>query len=498
MSTTQVRPFRATDVPAGLEVAGAAEVDGDGDVVGLASPLVLFGPSARDPRLGVTWFDGETLSPDDGGRTIEVDGREVTVLDTGGVIAPTVAVAAPGGGWFAAIGATLEVDELAQIAVAATGGADGVVVDAADLPDGWRRLGEDPSGLFGASAVGALRGAAGPGLRAVLYATPGGGSSSSSSSSASSDRSDASDDQTAPEPVLPTPIRTLTVTSTPGDELALDAARVTAPEVEELTVRGHRALLVEVEIADTSDDPGSPVSSVAVSWLEAPGELVSVSGFGVDRDEVLRAAESVEPIPAGEWRDLVSRSQLGDLPGGAEGSEGEEIARGELADGTAWILRDSTPEAEHPSVQLQVALAADTVSSFGGVGSALGSGSEAALVSFELQEISDRRFAAGGVSDEVAAVEVRTASGEVLDRPDLTALAEIGRGSWFVLEVPADATELVLLDADGATVDATDLVDVTGGEPIEGGGVTPTSIVGSVGEGAGGPADDAVETTIPG
>ncbi|MEZ5138525.1 MAG: hypothetical protein R2711_07080 [Acidimicrobiales bacterium] len=102
------------------------------------------------------------------------------------------------------------------------------------------------------------------------------------------------------------------------------------------------------------------------------------------------------------------------------------------------------------------------------------------------------------VSDEVAAVEVRTASGEVLDRPDLTALAEIGRGSWFVLEVPADATELVLLDADGATVDATDLVDVTGGEPIEGGGVTSTSIVGSVGEGAGGPADDAVETTIPG
>ena len=39
------------------------------------------------------------------------------------------------------------------------------------------------------------------------------------------------------------------------------------------------------------------------------------------------SAESVEPIPAGEWRDLVSRSQLGDLPGGAEGSEGEEIAR---------------------------------------------------------------------------------------------------------------------------------------------------------------------------
>ncbi|MEZ5138523.1 MAG: hypothetical protein R2711_07070 [Acidimicrobiales bacterium] len=227
-STTQVRPFRATDVPAGLEVAGAAEVDGDGDVVGLASPLVLFGPSARDPRLGVTWFDGETISPDDGGRTIEVDGREVTVLDTGGVIAPTVAVAASGGGWFAAIGATLEVDELAQIAVAATGGGRrrrGRRGRPARRLATARRGSVRPLRRLGRGA--ARRRGAGAPCRPLRHARwrP----SSSSSSSASSDGSDASDDQTAPEPVLPTPIRTLTVTSTPGDELALDAARVTAP-----------------------------------------------------------------------------------------------------------------------------------------------------------------------------------------------------------------------------------------------------------------------------
>jgi hypothetical protein len=497
VTTTEVRPWRPTVLPAGLELAGAGEVTG-AEVAEFEidlGPLVVYGPSLEDPKLGVSWMGEEGADFADAEVLAVVEGREVLAVDTGATMATTVAVAAPGGGWLVLISSQLDAEELAPLAGRA-GQVDGVAsLDPDLLPDGWRRLGEDPQGLFGATTAVAVRGAAMVASRSTYYAVPGATGvveeAEPASDGAGGEGAEGEGDE-APDPVLPDQ-RSITVSSTSAEEISLAAQRVLFDGVEDAEVRGHPALTATVEI-----DGGAVAELTTLAWFEAPGELVRLTGLGVGRDDLVRAAESIEPIPAGEWRDLVERSQLGVLPGSGDPG-GVEIARGAFADGTAWILRDTSGGSSEPTIDLQVALTADSVS--GSSGGSSGGTEPPALRSLEVEEIAERRFAAGIVAPDAVAVEVRAADGTVLDRVETTPLEDATSGSWFVLEVAADGVEIVVLDATGAELDASGIADVTGGGPGPDGQTLPTVVevapVDPSGPDGSGSGAGRVEATVP-
>lgn len=477
-TTTEVRPFRPTELPAGFELSYAADVAVDEVAPGsLGGPLVLYGPSGDDPRLGLSWISEENAELDEGEAVGEVDGRTVRRLETSGMLNPTVAVADPDGGWLLATSPELSEEDLVAVvgAASATDGRATVPDDA--LPDGWSELGTSQTGLLGPSSVAAMRGAPSVALRSMLYAGP--------------DEGD-----------LPTSI---TVTSSGGDQLALDAALVTSPSVEEVTVRGHRALLVSLDSEALTDEEGIVTpASFTVSWLESPGELVSVSGFSVDRDELLRAAESVEPVADAEWERLVEQTRLGDLGGLVD--QGEEIARGDFADGTAWVLYDLGATADEgdggpggavePQLSLHTTLATGSGSMTTSMGMATsGDGDGAPLRSLAIDQVAGRQLAYGWTVADAVEVRALGADGTVLDETGTSPLPDAAVGSWFVLELPAGTTELELVDAGGTVLGATLLSDVVGGEPsVE---VEPGTVETTIVDPSGGPDGGATPTTVP-
>ena len=74
-----------------------------------------------------------------------------------------------------------------------------------------------------------------------------------------------------------------------------------SPLAERLDVRGHEAELFE-------DDP----AIIAVVWIE-DSLAVSVSGFHLSREAVLRAAESLEPLSDDEWEAVRAEAAAGSL-----------------------------------------------------------------------------------------------------------------------------------------------------------------------------------------
>jgi hypothetical protein len=224
-------------------------------------------------------------------------------------------------------------------------------------------------------------------------------------------------------------------------------------DVDEVTVRGHQALVARV------DPGGGDTDAWVVSWAERPGEVVRVTGIGISRAETLAVAEGVSAADDAEWADLVEQTLLGDLR--TDLSEMEELGRGRFADGTAWVLRlrpaTSGPKGESSaSLDLSVAIAGDgdTSSSFSSVGTAIdGPGGETpAPPTFSATTVrrqAGRAFGAGLLTDRVTVVEVVQADGRT------RWLAEIVRANGvvaWVAEIPADATELVARDATGAEV----------------------------------------------
>lgn len=468
--TTEVRPYRATELPEGLVLAGAGEVDASAAAEAAQAssfgPLELYGPSLDEPGLGASWFGDDEVGVDAGEVVAERDGREVRRLATDGALPPAVAIADPRRGWIVLVSPTLADDELAAVALAASSADGRVTIPSDALPDGWRPLGADARGLLGILPT-VLRGDTTAAVRATYYASADAGEITGATEGQGS-AGDAEGE--APEPQLPSDLRSITITASPGDEVAVAAARLRVPEVTDLQVRGHVAVASSVAL------DGSGPAFRSLTWLERPGEVLTVTGVGLELDELRSVAESIEPIPAGEWRDLIARSQLGDLPG--SGSEqGVELARGQFDDGTVWILRDTAEEGQAPSIDLQVALAGDSSSSSSGSSSSVsGAPDGPPLRSLEVEEISDRRFAAGLVDPRVVRVEVRAADGTVLAEAPATAGTDGRADGWFVLEVPADGTELVLLDEAGVVLGATGLADVEGGDPTIDGGRTPTSV----------------------
>lgn len=444
------RPFVAKDLPPGFALAGVGEIDAtkprptEGDV-GSMSPLTLYGPSADDPQLGIAAFgDWEGAV---GGEEIDLGGRTAYRYDRQGLGEHAVILPEEGR---AIVLVTTEADPgwLDDLAAAVTSDDQlGIDLNGFDLPAGWHELAQLPD-LLSLSSPAMTMSPAASGSYA-LYLTDGVTVSSSESSSGSSSESGDPDDggQAAPDQLLPDPA-TLTVSSTAGAIAEVHATELVAADAEEVTVRGHDALLTRATIGDDTAGPW-----FTVSWLERPGEVLRVSGIGVTEDEVLAAAEGVTPVEPAEWKDLVERTQLGEFdPANAGDPTKTKVGEGRFADGTRWTLTASEPEdpeVSDPSADLSVTIDDGTSSgesSISGLGAGLDGSDPTALLTLEVMATGGKTFLSALVGPDVARAELVDADGgRVAD-------GEIVEGGGFRGIVALLGTEertLVLLDADG-------------------------------------------------
>jgi hypothetical protein len=244
------------------------------------------------------------------------------------------------------------------------------------------------------------------------------------------------------------------VSSMSGDEARLHALELVATETDRATVRGREAI-----VGTTWTEGGSgQVTNSFVSWIERPGELIRISASGVPVDELVRIAETVEPIEAEAWRDLVERSLLGEFDSGEyRESAGElvEMARGRFAGGTAWVLRVWPAEGEelsgpNASIDLQVAIGGDSTSGSssgsGAVSTSDGQPAETVLGSSTTLNQGGRTFVAGFVGADVDTVVLVGVDGAELGRAEL--VSGLGRRAW-VAEVADGAVAVVARAADG-------------------------------------------------
>ncbi len=467
-----IQPYLPTVVPDGMSLAGVAESDGEdpwGSQEGWG-PLLAFGPVPDDPRIGVTVVrDGFSAEADGtpSGRAVSVGDRTGYLAEDDALGVPSVEVPANEEG----DGPSLIVfgpgaDEETLVKVAAGTTVSGLVATVAPdaLPSGWALLYSEPDGLMALSPLATVRGASSAKTMIGFYT----------------------------EPLME---RTLGVTSTAtkNDGLVY-LQRLAMTSVETTTVRGHTAVL---GTSSTHSDRGE-LWLWTVRWSERPGEVIAVEGIGMTRDEVIAAAESLEPVEPGRWNELVEATKLGDLqPDRSGDGPSVELGRGQFADGTAWVLRyRSQATGEDGSISgetldLTVALSGDSSSgeSSSGFGTAIGEGGEVVEQPPEVFRLVNttekvgRAFSAGLVSDDVARVEVRRADGTVVGDAEVIR-AEVIRAEGvvaWVVELTADATTLVAFDADDTELATTEAPRYRNdefhpvGEPIPGSGPTTTS-----------------------
>jgi hypothetical protein len=454
-TTDAPRPFVLGSVPDGFSLAGAGEDTGTEQPVsdGSAGPLAIYGPAPDDPQVGVAaigTFDPEGLGVE--AEPIEVGGVEAYVFDGRGfgpraVIVPIDDLAV------LAFGPTLEREQLVGLIDGARIVDGSVVLGDGALPAGWTELGEEPSVIGLLSPVAVLRGSGGAGAH-VGY------------QSGQMTAEDADE------------VRTIFISSMPGDEVRLHAPKLAANRTERVTVRGRDAIAGS---ATTDGGDGAASTTSFVTWLERPGELIRITAMGVPLDELVRIAESAEPIEAAAWDDLVERTMLGEFDTGEyreSGGELVEMARGRFEDGTAWVVRVWPADGEDPtgpnaSIDLQVALGGDSTS-----GSSSGSG---AVISSDGQPVPEalgsstsvnqggRTFGAGFVGAEVESVVLVGVDGAELGRAEI--VSGLGRRAW-VAEAVDGAVEVVARAADGTELGRQGFGD--GSAPIPAG---PTTIV---------------------
>lgn len=425
VATAVVRAHGAAWLPPGLEAVGAGEDRGDS--VGRAtSGLAIYGPSVEDPQVGVAlvrdWSIAE-VAKDGNGRRFDADG--VAALDlSGSGLAPTAILiddpASPGDG-IVALSPGLGPEELVALARATSADGDRATIRASALPAGWTHLADDPGGVFAGSPIAAGRSGP-PSTRSIIYAA-----------------GDATD---------PGRMRMVAVETRLGDASVLATVRVAAATTERVEVQGRDALL---STAPSPEAGGH--AQLTLTWLEDPGQVVRVTGFGLTRAELLRVAESVTAIDEATWRDLVERAEL-DLLGDAEGVL---LARGSLADGTAWALGTAREHGTGDEGSLDLRVASDGDGD--AVSSSFSSSPDRLRASIVTQS-GGRRVLGGLVDPEVTAIEVRGTDGErlagvpthrvELDPADAEAAGNgVADSSWFVIELTDDAVELVLLDRNG-------------------------------------------------
>lgn len=347
VTTGTNRPFVAGDgLPDGFKVIGAAEIGSIAGATGLGEgygPLDVYGPDLDDPRLGVTvtgeaaWVGEDTTRVPVGDRTGQFEAGGIAE----GVDSLTIPVGSDAGGpSLVVFGRGLGRDGLVAIAEHTEVAGTKATVDAAALPKGWTLLGSSPYGVTDLTPMGALRGASAAKAAIAIY----------------------SRDSRGQEMI------TIQSEARPA---GLDVSRLVQTDVEQIDVGGHEATVGRV----TGPLVGDGVDAWVVRWEERPGELLTVSGVSLSRDQVLAVARGVQPVDPKAWKDLLHRTQLGELNDQAEGAV--ELGRGEFADGTPWILRlypGDSGDGRTDSVDLSVALTGD--SSSGSTGSSSETGSQ--------------------------------------------------------------------------------------------------------------------------
>lgn len=426
LTSDTIRPYLPTALPDGLELAGVAElgVPGSADAVPGVGALHAFGPAADDPRLGVLVM-ADPL--DDDAPTIAVGDRTGRLHDLDGAeFGPILEVATSADGphlWF--VGPGLSTDDLVALATATTLDGYTPVIGETALPDGWERQGAVAAGMEAISPIAGMRAGASD---HVLLAQHEGSESG----------------------------RALLVGVSSQVDL-VDAQRLFLADTAEVEVRGHRAVVGRWNLGGDADEMW------VARWVERPGEVLTVSGIGLSLDEVLAAAESLEPVEPTRWAELVEATALGDLGRGPIDGTGVELGRGQFADGTAWVLRLSAPGSGggglDGTLELDVAITGDSSSSSGSlssVGTAVDEGGnpveqpDRVFGTLTTLEKGGRAFATGLVRSDVTRVEVYDQSGAPLATPATLVTAE-GHTAW-VVELDGTTTSIAAFGEGGVAL----------------------------------------------
>ena len=431
VTSTSQPPLLPSQLPEGSwELAGAADTTGVelGDTP--TSALVLYGAEPSRPRVGVVQVK-EGFEPSDfpaePDATLTVDGTEVTVFDGTLFGGRTAVVEFDDGTAVFVMGDDIERQAIAELAAAVEPGDPPTVAEDA-LPDGWRRLGEEPDGINQGMPYAMMRGANTSPARLAVYLT---------------------DD---PDQMLSISVGPA---ADPNAQLRSAAIIPMASEHEEVDIAGRQGLVASVPVQDVEMGPIQ-----MVTWVTEAEAVVRVTGMGVEREDLLAVARSLDPVTDAEWAQVIEDSQLGRLPGANLGEKGPtsppeaDLAAGEFDDGTAWVLRVRTDGA----LELDVALSSPDGSS----GSAMTTSSLSTdtIISTTVTDVGGRRFLAALARSSIERVEVRLPDGTVVTATptaavppgDLVHPDTAGPGGlvWFVAELPLTDSDLHLFDGTGA------------------------------------------------
>ena len=438
--STDPPPYVASYLPKGFTIIQVGDSTRGRAAAGAAGRTDVYGRSLDDPGLGVTVAGQFALDDVANGRRVEVDGVAVHAFDGLGlgshavirtVAKVSVLFSSP----------TLDDDALARIAAHATVEGLHATLRGGDLPTSWSYLGTTigSSAIFGPTAA-----SSGVPGRFVAYGkrdTSGAG---------------------------------LFVESSPGDELRQSAARLMYDDATEVVVHGREAILGHVS-SGSGEAKGTITRLSVLAWIEAPGQMLQVTAYGISDTELRATADGLEVPTAPRWKALIEQSELGDLTSGHSGAVVEEIGRGRFPDGTAWVVRlqtfpdersvtDASPE---PSIDLGIALARDedAPSNVGdGQSSSEGPGGSGAMQGTAIVARGHRHFAAGLLRDDVASVVLLDSSGQ-----EVTQAKVVGDGKQkaWVAEIPDGPLTAVARSASGAELGRT-AVDSADADPDPG------------------------------
>lgn len=446
------RPYVAGDLPEGMQPMTFMDLTRDSGSEVITTSMPVYGKAPDQPLAGAMlvvsddYVDLE-LTP------FEVDG--LNLYRTGG------AGGLPGG-WVAMkdgeslvllVGAS-EDDAVALARVVSVD--DGAIsVDADGLPDGWRRLVtvDDPlTVMFDGSATRKGYFAAYVSGLGSWSVVPGSGR-------------DQGDEDFA----------SVQVTSVAGSEATMWASRLLVSDAREVTVRGHRGFAGAFPTAPPEEGYTGPTYAMTtVSWLERPGEVLTVTGIDITDEQLMAVAEDIRPATEDEWAALTRRSQLGEFDE-AQGSD-TQLGRttGTFDDGSEWALTvlqsapyedGRLPEGEqadgnvYTDLRVVVGGAASSGSPFASYSGSSTSGGVDGFRSVSTTDIEGRHFSSGIVADEVVRVQVQRADGTVLGEATMVELAGY---TAFVSELAEDPTVLVALRADGSEAGRSNVEDLDG------------------------------------
>ncbi|HEV7719677.1 MAG TPA: hypothetical protein VGO60_00245 [Iamia sp.] len=454
LGADELRRYALGEVPEDYEVAGVQ----DGPVGlpdGELGPATVYGSDPSHPVLAVAVLPpsdpgGCALpdAPDDCETDVEsgdvpLIAQDLPSIDIGGRRAWDAASTIGGEGVIVEVGDQLALvlgtparaDALQDVAAAVEVGARRASVPAAALPEGLRSLGDVPlTTVLGqyAASLGPLGTFDPITTWSIWYSHPVSGEGVAGG--------------------------TIAVTVRAGGPLQVALPVLAAVEREQVTVRGHPAILTRVELGASA----GPASWWSLRWEERPGEVVEVLTAALeptlDAEDVQGLAEDIVVVAADEVPGL--RQQVADRDLNDPGVT--LLGRGTGSDGTQWTFVHGTADANLASgLVLRLGTTVTRWSaSAGGTGEGLEDPPSSAPLAeqWAIVESDGQAWAYGPATPEVAAVEIHDGADGLLGEARL--LEADGIRGW-VAELPtvststgeADEIVVVALDATGAEID---------------------------------------------